>query len=35
MPRDKSYKCIICGKRFVNSQILAIHFEDHETKIKH
>lgn len=30
MPRDKPYSCIVCNKRFVNTQTLAIHFNDHE-----
>ena len=30
MPRDKPYTCIICNKRFVNSQVLANHFKEHE-----
>lgn len=30
MPRDKPYTCIVCNKRFVNSQVLANHFKEHE-----
>lgn len=30
MPRDKPYSCIVCNKRFVNTQTLATHFNDHE-----
>ena len=29
MPRDKPYTCIVCSKRFVNSQVLANHFKEH------
>ena len=32
MPRDKPYICIVCNQRFVNSQVLANHFKEHDHK---
>ena len=32
MPRDKPYSCIVCNKRFVNTQTLANHFKKHNHK---
>ena len=33
MPRDKPYSCIVCNKRFVNTQTLATHFNEHKRKL--
>ena len=32
MPHDKPYTCIVCNQRFVNSQVLANHFKEHDHK---
>ena len=30
MPRDAPFSCIVCEKRFVNSQNLAQHYDEHQ-----